>query len=54
MIPDRTRFSVRAARLATALMLACGAALANCEDPDTFLRERVDGQYPARDVVRAA
>ena len=29
-------------------------ALANSEDPDTFLRERVDGQYPARDVVRAA
>jgi hypothetical protein len=29
-------------------------ALANCEDPDTFLRERVDGHYPARDVVRAA
>ncbi len=29
-------------------------ALANCQDPDTFLRERVDGHYPARDIVRAA
>lgn len=29
-------------------------ALANSGDPDTFLRDRVDGFYPTKDIVRVA
>jgi hypothetical protein len=30
------------------------SALAKSGDPDAFLRDRVDGVYPAKDIIRAA